>query len=493
MRAKRDTRARDRARRLAAPVIVAAAALVSLAGAASAQALTVTGTAQPVNPQAGAHSNVNININFGPADQNVDDLRIGLPPGLIGDPTATPLCTVAQLNADACPAASQVGTVTANATVTVLVVPVTLDVNGTLYNLEAQPGEPARFGIVLRPVSIPPLPPLLPPVIMQSGVELRPDFGLDTVVNNIPETTSGLPTHINSMSLTLLGTANGQPFMRNPTSCAPATTTFTASPHPPATGSASDTDEFTPTDCGSLPFSPGFSARAGAPGATAPPARSPVTTVISQTEAEAGLKTATVFLPSELGTDLTVLENTCSEADFLNSACPPSNIIGGALAQSAVLNEPLVGPVVLIATPGLPRVGLDLQGPLHLLLQGDFQIAASTGVQFDGLPDIPILNFALTFNGGPSGLVIPARDLCLPPAPLFSTDFVGHNGATQSGQVAATIEGCGPASASPGGKGSGAKKCKAKKKRKKGKKSEASAAKKKKKKSCKRRKRKKKK
>lgn len=123
----------------------------------------MTGTAQPANTQAGFNSNVDIDISFGPADQDVDDLTIGLAPGLIGNPTATPLCTVAQLNADACPAASQVVTVTANATVTVVVLPLTLDVDGTLYNLEAQPGEPARFGIVLRPVDLPdPLPPVLP-------------------------------------------------------------------------------------------------------------------------------------------------------------------------------------------------------------------------------------------------------------------------------------------------------------------------------------------
>ncbi len=50
-----------------------------------------------------------------PAD-DVKDLTIGLPPGLVGDPTATPLCTLAQLQGDSCPSASQVGTVTANAT-----------------------------------------------------------------------------------------------------------------------------------------------------------------------------------------------------------------------------------------------------------------------------------------------------------------------------------------------------------------------------------------
>jgi hypothetical protein len=65
---------------------------------------------------------------------------------------ATPLCTVTQLNGDNCPAASQVGSVTTNATITVVnPIAVTLDISGSIYNVTPQPGEPARFGIVLRP------------------------------------------------------------------------------------------------------------------------------------------------------------------------------------------------------------------------------------------------------------------------------------------------------------------------------------------------------
>ena len=85
-------------------------------------------------------------------------------------------------------------------------IPVTLNITGSIYNLTPQPGEPARFGIVLRPVSIPPLPSVLPPVILQSAVKLRPtDYGLDSVINDIPNTSSGLPTHIDSMTVTLFG------------------------------------------------------------------------------------------------------------------------------------------------------------------------------------------------------------------------------------------------------------------------------------------------
>ena len=47
------------------------------------------------------------------------DLTIHLPPGLVGNPLATTTCTEDQLNANACPAASDVGDVSNNVTLTV--------------------------------------------------------------------------------------------------------------------------------------------------------------------------------------------------------------------------------------------------------------------------------------------------------------------------------------------------------------------------------------
>ncbi len=65
-------------------------------------------------------------------------------------------------------------------------------------------------------------------IIQQSGVQLRRNFGLDTIVNDFPQKASGLTTDITSLDLTLMGTANGHGFMRNPTSCTPKTVTFDA-------------------------------------------------------------------------------------------------------------------------------------------------------------------------------------------------------------------------------------------------------------------------
>lgn len=397
--------------------------------------------ASPASTQAGANSNFSIHIEFSTASDDVKDIRIGLPPGQIGDPTVTPKCTVAQLNAASCPPNTQVGSVTT--TINALGIPIPVGVSGALYNLVANPGEPARFGIVLTP--LPPLP--VGQIILQSAVELRQtDFGLDTVINDIPNTAAGLlPIDITAMDVTLFGT--NPAFARNPTSCGQATTNFSAdsyaSPGTFVNGQAS----YTPTGCGSLPFSPTFSARVGSAGQTAPQSRPPVSTSIDQDKGEAGLRNATVLLPSNIAADLAVLTQVCSDAQFQAATCPGSSVVGSAIATSPLLTEPLAGPVILIANPGLPKLGLDLRGPLAMKLVGAFVATANrTGVAFNNLPDIPISHFALSFTGGPGGLSTTTTDLCQS-ASIFSTEFTAWSGATQSGDTAAAVDGCGATTA----------------------------------------------
>jgi hypothetical protein len=305
-------------------VLVASAALL-VALPTSAQALGLSNlTAAPASTQAGAHSDFHIHMDF--SGGQVKDLTVGLPPGMVGNPNATPKCTVQDLNADNCPDNTIVGSVTANATVTVVVLPVSVDVNGDLYNLQPQPGEPARFGIVLRPLSVPPLPSVLPPIILQSGVQLRPDFGLNTVINDIPNTTlSSGDTTIDSQDITLFGSRAwmSAPFMRNPTSCNLKTTSFSATPY--TGGTATGQASFTTTGCGNLNFSPSFTARVGGPGQTGPN-RVPTTVItsIDQDPDEADLIKAQVAVPS-------------------NDLVPNLNLFGGewspATAQSATYGK----------------------------------------------------------------------------------------------------------------------------------------------------------
>jgi hypothetical protein len=399
-------------------------------------------SARPVNLAAGANSNFNLHIGFSdPADQ-VKDLTVHLPPGLVGNPTATPLCKVRQLNSDDCPANSRVGAVTAKVNVIVMGLPVPQSVNGSLYNLVPRTGEPARFGIVLRPADD-----LLPKIIQQSAVRLRPDFGLDTVINDFPRTASGLETDIKSLDINLFGKANGNGFMRNPTSCVPKAVSFDATSYSGHAAHAS-APPFTANRCDALPFEPKLSVEVGAKGATGVGSVTPMTTVIDQVDGEAGLEDAKVILPPEISPTGAV-GSQCPLAQFQQdaAACPPASIVGDATATSTYLAGVESGPVVVVepaAGAQLPRLGVDLHGPLALQLLGMF-VADSQGVgnAFTGLPDIPISHFELHFRGGEGGLVAAGVDLCKSPAPVFHADFVGYNGAHTSANPKATVKGCG--------------------------------------------------
>lgn len=102
------------------------------------------------------------------------DVVVKLPPGLIGNPTAIPTCTLAQLAAFECPLQSQVG-----------LTEYSLRGSGTtpaaIYNMPAPSGDfVARFGFkagFVFPVTI--------------NVRLRPDdYGVTASVEGIPSAVS---------------------------------------------------------------------------------------------------------------------------------------------------------------------------------------------------------------------------------------------------------------------------------------------------------------
>ncbi len=472
-----------RVRRRLLGTLAAAVALLVLPTSAEAN-LELTGShAEPADLQAGAHSDFNIHVEFGGED--VKDLTISLPPGEVGNPLATPqLCDPGLL--PNCPANTAVGTVSSSVTIASLL-PQTI--TGSVYNVTPQTGEPARFGIVLNalPITLPP--PIgsivLPPTVVQSGAILRQsDLGLDTVVKDIPKTAEvigglSVPIHINSMDLKLNGTAAGpppQPFMRNPTSCTDHLVRFAGDSYASSTVVTADSPTFATTGCENEDFSPSFSAFVAGANASM---KTSVTTSIDQDLDEAGLVQARVVIPPDLNPDVQLLGNRCSPADFEAGVCPPNTIMGSAVAASPLVSQPLAGNVVFVETGGTPDIGLDLQGQLHLLLRGS--LGLDKVVVFDGLPDIPIAHFALTFPSAP-GLLIASRNLCVPPPPLFHADFTGYNGATTAVDSSATVRGaCGQNATT-----------KCKKAKKKHKRRAAEAKKKHKKKSCKKQKRKKK-
>ena len=414
----------------------------SLAFGASAQAFDVSGTGVPEEVTAGAHSNVNIRIDVAEPEADIRDLTVHLPPGLVGDPTGPSICTIDQLNANSCPATSQVGTSSSTAALDPVPVPV-ITASGNIYNVTPQPGEPARFGIVLDDISGLPNP---TPIILQSGAQLRQsDYGLDSVLEGLPNTASGLPISIHTLDLTLFGTVNEgtedeAPFLRNPTSCTEKQISFDAVSYADEEASGNALP-FTPTNCPALDFSPELTAEVQGVATGAHPQ---LTTVISQEATEAGLKDAEVILPAELQPNNDALGDNCTIAEFQADECPAEAIIGSAVASSPLQNNPLTGDAYLLLDSGNLGVGLDLQGDLSFKLVGKFVFDEQfrTGNLFEDLPDIPISEFELTIAGGEGGLLTASRNICEPPPLTGSFDFTGHNAEQLTGDYPTDVTDC---------------------------------------------------
>lgn len=446
--------ARSRARRRS--LLCAVTATLTLAGAAGATAAPTVAnlSAAPVDPSSGAHSPLTIAFGVdglgatGTGGDDVRSLQLDLPPGLVGNPQATGgTCPRAQLQADACPAATQIGTSTVVADVRLsdLVGLGEQSIPGSIYNVAVAGGEAARLGIVLRPALG------LPKVVLESPVVLRPaDGGLTSTVDDIPRTTSTpagtAQLRIVRMAMTLAASApSGTAFLTNPTACGPATTRVAIGTY--AGGRASAAAGFTAAGCERLPFGPTLSATVGSRRSELRPGAHPaVTVVVAQRAGEANTRRVSVELPKGLGANLTGLGNACALERYEAGTCPAAAVVGSASAASPLLAGPLSGLVTLVAIKGqLPQLRVALRGALSVDLIGRVSLTRANRLvnTFDGIVDVPLSRFVLTVNAGPASPLVVQSDLCTPGTASLQGSFAAHSGRQASASATARTTGCG--------------------------------------------------
>jgi hypothetical protein len=423
-------------------------AVLLLAAAPARAAFDVTAfSVAPSSAAAGAHADVTIAASFPPYDaasppQRPRNLTFHLPPGLAGDPFATPRCTEAAYRADSCPANTRIGSVAATATA-LIVIPVRQDVAGDLYNLVPAGGEPARLGAVLRPAGG-----LLGKLFVPTVITARAtDGGLDSVVTDLPTELNGIQLYTERMAFTLQGRPAGtsRPFMRNPTSCKPAVSSIVATPHDTPATAVTKTSTFTPTACDALAFAPHIEGTVGADGATARLAKPPVRTIITQGGEEAGQAAVTVGLPPILGVDLTQLGRACTVEQAAARACPATARVGSVEATTPLLAQPLTGAVYLASRgpAALPGLTIQLGDPIPLRLDGSVELTPDgLKTTFTGLPDVPLSRFRLDLLGGEQGVFQLASDLCAADPPAVTAAFVAQSGRTATDAKALAVAGC---------------------------------------------------
>jgi hypothetical protein len=434
------------------PVRIAALALSALAVTASAASAAdefdkfaiESVSASLSNKQAGAHADMTIAVNL-TRDGNApyakaSEIKIELPPGVLGNPQAIPRCTAEQLGSDpqdsACPFESQVGMTQVR-----VLQPFPGVYGMPVYNMVPPKGTDivARLGFIA--------------VGWPAIVNIR----VDPTDYSLVATGEGLPgaAGISEAATTIWGVpsddvhdvdrvtpdeaANGNapaelrsvpdagPFLANPTDCSTqrevrvSARSYQLPDAPPPAVVASFPQI---TGCGKLGFAPSFTTGLTNPEAAAPSGLDTELT-IPQDESRQGLATSTmksarVTLPEGFAINAAAADGlqACSAEQVgygrnVAASCPEAARIGTIEAEVPALEGTLHGAVYQRAPEPGRLFGLWLVADefgVHLKLPGRIEPNPLTGqvtAVFDGidslggLPQVPVAGLKLNVYGGP--------------------------------------------------------------------------------------------
>lgn len=413
------------------------------------------------------------------------DLRIDLPAGLVGDPTAVPRCsTIEFVSILSCPYGSQIGLAT---------IDVGNRVTSPVWLLEAtRSDETARLGIRAGGA-------------VKVSISVRPrsegDFGLRSETTAIPHTQAGVAR----IKLTLWGDpassthdlerltafASGAcgddytdpfnpvplpcphptkstagAFLTNPSACGPLATAKLRLDSWEEPGDYTNRESALPpiTGCEAVPFDPSVSVKADDPrpdvpsgytvGVTVPQSDAPGGTASSHVrKVDLTLPPGVVISPAGANGLETCTDEQLKLAQDAAASCPGASSIATAKIDVPLLDEPLEGQVYLRPpTPGhLFRLAIVADGPgIHLKILGEATPDPVTGqlrAVFDDAPQQPFSALELHFDGGPQAALANPQDCGTGTA---SGTVLGWNGLTKpiSSDVAID-QGCGPRGFAP--------------------------------------------
>jgi hypothetical protein len=418
-----------------------------------------------LDTQAGSHP-YSLTVSFalnntGPEPSGeMRDITVNLPRGLIGNPTSVPRCTIAQLQAEACPIDTQVGTdrVSLGGILNLLSEPEAI---GNLleapslpvYNVVPPPGVPAQLGFSLLGLG----------TRINSKVRTGSDYGITEAAKNVLQTqvtfnsitvwgvpadpshnfqregrsAAGLETEIEHGGVDHIAKA---PFLTLPTACE-GPQTFSAMIEPWASSgiqgplselsfaSHDNTDQAVGiTGCNKLTFNPSISVAPDTSDAETPAGL----TVELKTPQEgltaveglaaSNIKDTTVTLPEGVVINPGQAHGllTCSQAESAvgtegEPSCPNASKVGTDEIETPLLFHSLKGNVYVLDSnpPNLKLLVAATGEGVNLKLVGDVHLDEVTGrltTTFSETPELPFTTFRLSFSGGAqAALYTPAK------------------------------------------------------------------------------------
>jgi len=372
------------------------------------------------------------------------DLNFKIPPGLIGNPTPFPRCTIAQFHSEGenrCAETTVVGVAKVYVKLFLLGQEEILPVSTPLYNLEPSTGEPARFGFIAEGAT----------VTLDTSVRTGDDYGVTVSVDNITQTAEflssevtfwgvpGDPRHNSTRGPCLTAAYYGgecpafseskpPPLISLPTSCTGVLHSTVEADSWEKEGefaSLANTEEIPGLDgCNRLQFEPSITVTPDGQAGSTPTGLAVTVHVPQQVSldgeglSEADVKSTTVALPEGVALNPAAGDGlqACSVSQIgLNeagpSSCPESSKIALVKIKTPLLPNALEGDAYLAAQNENPFGSLlavyvvaeDPVSGTRVKLAGEVVANQATGQlvsTFKNTPQLPFETFEIHFFGG---------------------------------------------------------------------------------------------
>lgn len=398
------------------------------------------------NAAAGGSSTFTLGFGRTDGEQDLGDLSVQLPAGVMGMVSQAELCDDAAAAAGTCAETSRVGSVQVAAGPGTN--PFQLAGRGVYLT---GPYRGGAFGLsIVVPAVAGPF--NLGTVVVRSAIHVdRTTAALRIVSDPFPTILEGIPLRMRQVRVAI----DKPGFMVNPTSCSEKRIAATLRSAEGVAASAAS--RFQAAGCRSLPYQPKLALRIGARGRTRNGITTPLQATLTMPRGQVNNRSVTVKLPKTLNSRLKVINDACTVAEFEGETC--TKAVGTAVAKTPVLRNPLRGTLFFVRNPArrIPDLMVRLKGEgreaaVAIDLTGKVTIPRDLTLRtaFDRIPDVPIDSFQLNLVAGRRGAIGALANLCQAPARrqlIADLGFRAQSGVLKQARQRMAVDGCAAARA----------------------------------------------
>jgi hypothetical protein len=356
-----------------------------------------TFTAGSTQARAGRPTSFTATLSRRDGEQLPERMSITLPAGISAALGTIPPCSAAAIANLTCAAASRIGGALAE------LGPGTApaQLGGDIFLTGPYRQAPFGFAVVFRG-AVGPFD--LGNLVVRGTMQMDRLSGRVTIATDpMPMVVEGLPIRFQTLGLDL----DRPDFMRNPTSCAPAS--VSAALRSQSGAIVRPSTPFALGGCVDLPFHPAVSVTLSGKAEMRKEGKPGLRMAMRIPPGNANLRSVDIRLPKLFGFDPAALKEICARGRAERGNCSKNSNVGFASGRSPLLSEAMKGSIYVVQPKGggTPDIWASLgsQG-LQVDLRGETTTEKGhIEFRFPKAPDFPFKNFTLGFAGGQGGLL----------------------------------------------------------------------------------------